>query len=136
MFFNLSPAFQVVDGNQRILQTGALTISVVDAAQPGSAAPAAAAAPTAPATPPPLPAGKLYPDLYKGDSSSSSDSEGEGSTESSTGAAGGSSIVAAVGELAWELLPASHTLKVPPRLASPAAGLLGACSLLASNAVP
>ena len=45
---------------------------------------------------------QLYPDLY----------EGPGPASTDGGDSGGSSIVAAVGGVVWEILPASQTLKV------------------------
>lgn len=114
---------QVSGGHQRLLERGELTLSVLDstvAPVVGTHALQNAASPAAPATPA-QPPGKQgpYPEVYqppesgggRGSASSrgGSDSEGEAAGGKSRGA---SRIVAAVGGTAWELLPASQTLKV------------------------
>ncbi|KAL4419692.1 hypothetical protein ABPG75_006790 [Micractinium tetrahymenae] len=118
----------VTGGQQRLLERGELTLSVLDAAstsgaasEPWGRAPQAAAV-AAPSTPPARPPGtqSAYPEVYqrpasagsrgsKGGLSSRSGSDSEG--EAGGGGRQASRIVAAVGGTAWELLPASQTLK-------------------------
>ncbi|KAL4437812.1 hypothetical protein ABPG77_005724 [Micractinium sp. CCAP 211/92] len=114
---------QVSGGQQRLLERGELTLSVVDSTVAPvvgthaleNAASAAARAPSAQSTgqPGPYPEGYQPPESGGGRGSASnkggSDSEGEAAGGKSRGA---SRIVAAVGGTAWELLPASQTLKV------------------------
>jgi hypothetical protein len=88
-----------VSGNtQEVLEQGTLTISVLD--KP------AAEQPSLVQYEQQKPASKqqqVYPDLYTAPAKPASTEEG---------ASGGSKIVAAVGRVAWEILPASKTLKV------------------------
>ena len=91
-------ALHVSGATQEVLEQGPLTISVLD--KP------AAEQPSLVQYEQKKPAGKqqqVYPDLYTAPAKPASTDEG---------VSGGSKIVAAVGGVAWEILPASKTLKV------------------------
>lgn len=108
------------NGQQKVVAQGPLSVLIVDSWDAvGAALPAAApATPTAPTEQPR--SGKLYPELYKGTAAStgstSSIQGSEGSEGSGSGgavpAAQSASIVLAVADVAFEILPASQTLKV------------------------
>lgn len=118
----LPSAAQVRNGQRKVVAQGPLSILILDAWEGGTwGSPAAApATPTAPAEQPR--ASKLYPELHKGSASSTAStasiqgsSEGSASEGGSGGAAPagqGASIVLAVADVAFEILPASQTLKV------------------------
>lgn len=115
------------NGKQRVLDQGTLTVSLVD--RPVTPVPRAPRPAPAPPSLSPLGAGLalgegpsvaaagagtvnvVYPEIYRPPSTASdAGSEGSGGQEGAAAAA----VVFAVGSTAWEVLPASQTLKVGP----------------------
>lgn len=115
---------QVRNGKQRQVAQGPLSVLIVDGWDASGAA-SPAAAPATPKAPSEQPrSGKLYPELYKGSGASSGStssiqgsegSEGGSSAAAAAAAQQSASIVLAVADVAFEILPASQTLKVRPR---------------------